>query len=65
MLARNQFYFPVFLLLFACNKACLDWLAFGCDAWSRSLGCGYEHYPGFGLMMTSVGLRFAALSVKE
>jgi hypothetical protein len=21
--------------------------ALGCDAWSRSLGCGCERYPGF------------------
>jgi hypothetical protein len=47
LLARDRFYFPVFLLFFACNKSYLDQLAFGCDAWSRSLGCGCEHYLGF------------------
>jgi hypothetical protein len=47
LLARDRFYFPVFLLFFACNKSCLNQPAFGCDAWSRSLSCGCEHYPGF------------------
>jgi hypothetical protein len=47
LLACDWFYFPVFLFfIFACNK-CLNQPAFGCDAWSRSLGCRCEHYPDF------------------
>ena len=47
LLARDRFYFPVFYYFFSCNKFCLDRLAFECDAWSRSLGYKYEHYPDF------------------
>jgi hypothetical protein len=79
LLARDQFYFLVFLLFFACNKSCLDQPAFGCDAWSKSLGCGCKHYPGFRIeedkcwpeilspycQGIGVDLRFSALSVKE
>jgi hypothetical protein len=79
LLAHDRFYFPVFLLFFACNKSCVDRPAFGCDAWSRSLGCGCKHYPSFqvkedkcwhGVLNSqcqriSVGLGFSALSVKE
>jgi hypothetical protein len=36
-----------FCCLFACNKSFIDQPAFGCDAWSRLLGCGREFYPGF------------------
>jgi hypothetical protein len=36
-----------FYCFFAYNKSCLDWPTFGCDAWSRSLGSGCKHYPGF------------------
>ena len=42
-----SFYFPIFLLFFACNKSYLDRPTFGCDAWSRFLGCGCEYYPDF------------------
>ena len=79
LLARDRFYFPVFLLFFACNKSCLNRPAFRCDAWSRSLGCGCEHYPSFWVKEDkcwlvvlspqcqgiSVCLWFSALSVKE
>jgi hypothetical protein len=44
---RSVFISWYFYCFFACNKSCLDLLAFGCDAWSRFLGCGCEHYPGF------------------
>jgi hypothetical protein len=40
-------YFPVFYCFFACNKSFLDQPAFGCDAWSRSLGYECKHYPSF------------------
>ena len=43
----DWFYFPVFYWFFACNKSYLDWPVLGCDAGSRSLSCGCEHYPGF------------------
>jgi hypothetical protein len=78
LLARDRFYFPV-IIVFACNKSCLDQPALGCDAWSRSLGCGCERYPGFRVdedkcwpgvpspqcQEISVGLGFSTLSVKE
>jgi hypothetical protein len=38
LLARDRFYFLVFLVFFACNKSCLDWPAFECDAWSKIFG---------------------------
>jgi hypothetical protein len=72
--------FPyIFIYFFACNKSCLDQPAFGCDAWSRSLGWGCEHYHGFWVkedkcwpkilnpqcQRTSVCLVFLAINVKE
>jgi hypothetical protein len=36
-----------FYCFFACNKSYLDQPAFECDAWSKSLGYGCEHYPSF------------------
>jgi hypothetical protein len=79
LLARDWFYFLVFFFVFACNMSCLNQPALGCDAWSRSLGCGCECYPGFWVeedkcwprvpspqcQEISVGLGFSALSVKE
>jgi hypothetical protein len=69
----------LYFFVFACNKSCLDQPALGCDAWSRSLGCGCERYPGFRVeedkywpgvpgpqcQEISVGLGFSAFSVKE
>ena len=40
-------------------------LLFGCDDWSKSLGCGCKHYLGIGSRRISVGLEFSALNVKE
>jgi hypothetical protein len=75
LLARNRFYFPVFLLY----KSYLNRPVFGCDAWSRSLGCKCEYYPNFQVKEDkcwprvlnpqcqgiSVGLGFSTLSVKK
>jgi hypothetical protein len=47
LLARDRFYFPVFLLFLLVISPVSNSLLWGCDAWSRSLGCGCEHYPGF------------------
>jgi hypothetical protein len=41
------FIFLYFFFVFAYKKSCLDQPALGCDAWSRSLGCGCERYLGF------------------
>ena len=65
LLARDQFYFPVFYYFFACNKSCLDRLAFGCDAWFRSLGCGCEYYPGFWVEEDKCWPEILSLSVNE
>jgi hypothetical protein len=72
-------FISLYFFVFACNKSCLDQPALGCDAWSRSLGCGCEHYPGFRVeedkcwhvvpspqcQEISVSLRVSALSVKK
>jgi hypothetical protein len=72
-------FISLYFFVFACNKSCLNQLALGCDAWSISLGCECERYPGFrveedkcwpGVLSPqcqeiSVGLGFSALSVKE
>jgi hypothetical protein len=72
-------FISLYFFVFACNKSCLDQPALGCDAWSRSLGCGCERYPGFRVeedkcwpgvpspqcQEISVGLGFSALSIKE
>jgi hypothetical protein len=79
LLARDRFYFPVFLLFLLVISPVSNSLLWGCDAWSRSLGCGCERYPGFRVeedkcwpgvpnpqcQEISVGLGFSALSVKE
>jgi hypothetical protein len=76
---RSVFISLYFYCFFACDKLYLDQPTFGCDAWSRSLGYGCEHYPSFQVeedkywpkvlspqcQGISVGLRFSALSVKE
>jgi hypothetical protein len=73
------FIFLYFYYFFACNKSCLNRLAFGCDAWSRSLGCRCEHFIDFRVeedkcwprvlspqcQGISVGLGFSALNAKE
>jgi hypothetical protein len=47
-LARDWLLFLcIFCCLFACNKSFLDRPAFGCDAWSRPLGCRHKFYPDF------------------
>ena len=43
----SAFIFLYFCCLFACNKSFLGWPAFGCDAWSKPLGCGREFYHIF------------------
>jgi hypothetical protein len=72
-------FISLYFFVFACNKSCFDQPALGCDAWSRSLGCGCECYPGFRVkedkcwpgvptpqcQEISVGLGFSALNVKE
>jgi hypothetical protein len=72
-------FISMYFFVFACNKSCLDQPALGCDAWSRSLGCGCKRYPGFQVeedkcwpgvpspqcQEISIGLGFSALSVKE
>jgi hypothetical protein len=76
---RSMFISLYFYYFFACNKSYLDWPTFRCNAWSRSLGCGCEHYLGFRVdedkcwagvfspqcQGISVGLGFSVFSVKE
>jgi hypothetical protein len=76
---RSMFISLYFYCFFACNKSYLDRPAFGCDAWSKSLGYGCKHYPSFRVeedkcwpevlnpqcQGISVGLGFSAPSVKE
>jgi hypothetical protein len=79
VLARDRFYFPIFLLFLLVISHVSNSLLWGCDAWSRSLGCRYERYPGCWVdedkcwpgvpnpqcQEISVSLGFSALSVKE
>jgi hypothetical protein len=72
-------FISLYFFVFSCNKSCLDQPTLGCNAWSRSLGCGCERYPGFRVeedkcwpevpnpqcQEISVGLGFLTLSVKE
>ena len=45
LLARDRCLFPcISFCFFACNKSYLNQPTFGCDAWSKSLGYGCEHY---------------------